>query len=115
MTSDRCAVVIGALLLTALASPATASADVSPHCQDSNYCLFPGANFTGTKAVASGRGCQPVSRLGFTPARSVARGYGDSYALELYADTSCTTSLGTVSYEVPDTSALAYQLVAIPG
>ncbi|MFI9815381.1 peptidase inhibitor family I36 protein [Saccharothrix variisporea] len=106
------AVVVAAALVGATPAAAT----VSPHCQDGGYCLFSGTNFTGTKAVLpTTRGCRAVSTLGFTPARSAARGYGDGYALELYSDTSCTTSVATVFDEVPDTNARSYALIPIPG
>ncbi|GIH15029.1 peptidase inhibitor family I36 protein [Rugosimonospora africana] len=111
-------IVTGALVVagSALAAPSPAQADVSPHCADAGYCLFSGTNFTGTEVtVSSGSGCRPVSGLGIATARSAARGYGDSYALQLYSDTTCTTSAGVVFDEVASTSATAYRLVPIPG
>jgi hypothetical protein len=110
-------ILIGATVVagSTLAAPA-AQAEVSSHCTDSGYCLFSGTNFTGTEVVVpAGTGCRPVSTLGITTARSAARGYGDSYVLQLYTDTSCTTSAGTVTSEVASTSATAYRLIAIPG
>ncbi|GLY65625.1 peptidase inhibitor family I36 protein [Amycolatopsis taiwanensis] len=104
-----------ALAGSALAAPA-ALADVSPHCQQSGYCLFSGAGFTGTRVtVSSGTGCHPVSDLGLPVARSAARGFGDGAALTLYSDTQCTTSIGTVFTELPDISAASYRLTPLPG
>lgn len=119
MTQRRFALVGAFLFAAALftAAPATAvsAADVSPHCQEAGYCLFSGTSFTGTRAVLpSARGCHSVSKLGFTTARSAARGFGDGYALELYSDTTCTTGVATVYDEVPNTSAKSYRLMFIP-
>lgn len=111
-------ILTGALVVAggALAAPSPALADVSPHCTDAGYCLFSGTNFTGTRVVVpSGSGCRPVSGLGFATARSAARGYGDSYALQLYSDTGCTTSAGVVLGDVASTSATAYRLIPLPG
>jgi hypothetical protein len=96
-----------------LARPALA--DVSPHCTDGGYCLFSGTNFTGTKAVVpSGAGCRQVSGLGFPVAHSAARGFGDSAALQLYSDSTCTTQVATVFSDVPSTTAVAYRLLPVP-
>lgn len=93
-----------------------AEVEVSPHCQVGGYCLFPGENFTGTRAVLPyGYGCRQVSDLGFPIARSAARGFGDGAALELYADDDCGTPVATVYYEVPVTAAASYRLIPIPG
>ncbi|TDP95095.1 peptidase inhibitor family I36 protein [Labedaea rhizosphaerae] len=105
------AVVLGAGLASAM--PAGAAGE---HCQSGAYCLFSGTNYTGTSAVvASGLGCHAVSSLGFPVAHSAARGFGDSYALQLYADSSCRTLLGNVNSDVPNTSAAGYRLIPIPG
>lgn len=103
-------VVVGGVLA---ATPA--SADVSQHCQEGGYCLFSGANFTGTKVVLEDRGCHQVSELGFTPARSAARGFGDGLALQLFSDGSCGDSLGFVFDEVSNTNARSYLLMFVPG
>jgi hypothetical protein len=111
-------IVTGALVVAggALAAPSPAQADVSPHCTEAGYCLFSGTDFTGTRvAVSSGSGCRPVSGLGIATVRSVARGYGDGYALQLYSDTGCTASAGVVFGDVANTSATAYRLIPIPG
>lgn len=107
---------VGAFLFTAtLFTAAPASADVSPHCKDAGYCLFSGTQFTGTRALVPSRyGCHPVSSLGFTTARSAARGFGDGAALILYSDTTCTTETAIVFQEVPTTSAKSYRLLPIP-
>ncbi|GAB2983239.1 hypothetical protein [Saccharothrix stipae] len=116
MTQRRFALA-GALLLTAAllpAAPASAS-DVSPHCQEPGYCLFSGSSFTGTRAVLpAAYGCHPVSDLGFTTARSAARGFGDGSGLVLYSDTTCTTRAATVYHEVPTTTAKSYRHLPIP-
>lgn len=116
MTPSR-VILTGALVLAGSAFVATpAHADVSPHCADAGYCLFSGTDFTGTKvAVSSGSGCHPASSLGIAAIRSVARGYGDGYALQLYSDTACSTSAGVVFQDTANTSATAYRLVPIPG
>jgi hypothetical protein len=110
-------ILTGALVVAgSTLAAAPAHADVSPHCTDAGYCLFSGTGFTGTRvAVSSGSGCRPVSGLGITTVRSAARGYGDGYALQLYSDTTCTTSAGVVFDEVASTSATAYRLIPIPG
>lgn len=115
---------LSALLLSAsaaTASAATASAtaatasDVSPHCQESGYCVFSGASFTGARAIVPlSYGCHPVTDLGFTTARSAARGFGDGTALQLFADSTCTTRVATVYHEVPTTTATSYRLMPIP-
>jgi hypothetical protein len=93
-----------------------ASADVSPQCTEGGYCLFSGAGFTGTKVVVPvGAGCRQVSGLGFPVAHSAARGFGDGYALQLFADSACGTLVATVFSDVPNTTAAAYRLLPIPG
>ncbi|MEU4743752.1 hypothetical protein AB0G02_25265 [Actinosynnema sp. NPDC023658] len=118
MTQRRLALVGAFVLTAALASAAPASAvvaDVSPHCQEPGYCLFSGADFTGTRAVLpSTYGCHPVSDVGFATARSAARGFGDGTGLVLYSDTTCTTSVAVVRQEVPTTAAKSYRLLPIP-
>ena len=105
------AVVLGFGAVSAM--PASAAGE---HCQTGAYCLFSATNYSGVSAVvASGSGCHAVASLGFPVARSAARGFGDSYALQLYADSSCTTSLGYLNSDVPDTSAQGYRLILIPG
>ncbi|TQM83016.1 hypothetical protein FHX81_5429 [Saccharothrix saharensis] len=59
-------------------------------------------------------GCHPVADPGFPTARSAARGFGDGSALELFADTTCTTRVATVHHEVPTTTAASYRLTPIP-
>ncbi len=109
------AVFSGCVLLSVSAGT-PAQADVSAHCQDYGFCLFSGAGFTSKKAtVPTGSGCRAVATLGFTTARSAARGYGDSKVLELFADAECANSVGTVVTEVANTSAVAYRLMSIPG
>ena len=46
--------------------------------------------------------------------RDLWRAYGDSWALDLYADEACTTSAGTVYFEIANTSAKAYRLLRLP-
>ncbi len=109
---------IGAAVLTAgLVTAAPAAAGVSPHCLEGGYCLFSAPQFGGTKAVLSHTWghCRLVSSLGFTPARSAARGFGDGAALELYSDTTCTNSVAVVFQDVPDVTALSYAVIPIPG
>ncbi|QFZ23027.1 hypothetical protein [Saccharothrix syringae] len=111
----RPSLITGLALAAALTAAVPAHADVSPHCQVGAYCLFPGENFIGDRAVPPlERGCHPVSALGFTTARSAARGFGDSWALELFADGGCATKVATVWQEVPVTAALSYRLTQIP-
>jgi hypothetical protein len=118
MKTRRIAVLGAAAALSTggvMAAPA-ALAEVSPHCPQAGFCLFPGADFTGTMVgVPAGTGCRQVSTLGITEARSAARGYGDASALQLYADSGCTTSAGSVLFEIPDTVTVAYRLVPLPG
>ncbi|MCE6997946.1 hypothetical protein LZG04_24555 [Saccharothrix sp. S26] len=113
---NRLALIAACLFgLTLTATTPASAADVSPHCGQPGYCLFSGTSFTGTRAtVPPTYGCHPVSALGFTPARSAARGFGDGSALELFADTTCITRLATVYDEVPTTTAVAYRLTPIP-
>jgi peptidase inhibitor family I36 len=104
------AVVLGAGVATAM--PAAAAGE---HCRSGTYCLFSGTNYTGIKAVVpSGAGCHAVSTLGFPVAHSAARGFGDGYALQLFADASCKSSLGYANFDVPNTSAAGYRLMPIP-
>ncbi|MCC8250306.1 hypothetical protein [Saccharothrix luteola] len=108
-----------ALLLASAAATASttaaAASDVSPHCQESGYCVFSGTSFTGTRAVLPlSYGCHPVTDLGFTTARSAARGFGDGTALQLFADSACATRVATVYHEVPTTTATSYRLMPIP-
>lgn len=104
------AVVLGIGMATAV--PAAAAGE---HCHSGAYCLFAGTNYTGTSAVvSSGLGCHAVSALGFPVAHSAARGFGDGFALQLYADSACTSSLGNVNSDVPNTSASGYRLIPIP-
>jgi hypothetical protein len=110
LVASLAAVVLGVGLL--VAAPAAAAGE---HCQSGAYCLFSGTDYTGTSAaVPAGLGCHAVSTLGFPVAHSAARGFGDGYALLLYADGACTTSLGNVNSDVPNTSAAGYRLVPIP-
>lgn len=113
---QRLALVGAVLSALTLATPASASAsDVSPHCQESGYCLFSGTSFTGTRVIVPPTyGCHPVSDLGFTTARSAARGFGDGAALQLFTDAGCTTLAATVYSEVPATTATSYRLSRIP-
>ncbi|CCH34636.1 hypothetical protein ABZ816_30260 [Actinosynnema sp. NPDC047251] len=112
----RIAVVGAVVLAGGLLGAAPASAAVSPHCQEDGYCLFSGTQFSGTKAVLpTSWGCYPVSSLGFGPARSAARGYGDGSALAIYSDANCANRLAFVHDEVPATTALSYRLLPIPG
>ncbi|MEU4768725.1 hypothetical protein AB0H12_36300 [Actinosynnema sp. NPDC023794] len=115
----RLSTLLGALLLASAAATASttaaAASEVSPHCQESGYCLFSGTSFTGTRAVLPlSYGCHPVTDLGFTTARSAARGFGDGTALQLFADSTCTTRVATVYHEVPTTAAASYRLMPIP-
>ncbi|AXB43448.1 hypothetical protein A4R43_13560 [Amycolatopsis albispora] len=109
--------VIGALVAGGtLLGSGVAAAEPSPHCQQHGYCVFSATGFGGTKAsVPTGGGCRATSELGIPVVRSAARGFGDGYALELYADQNCATSAGTVYFELPDTTATAYRLIPIPG
>ncbi|MBW4716391.1 hypothetical protein [Saccharothrix obliqua] len=112
----RIAVIGAAVLATGLLGAVPAGAAVSPHCQEDGYCLFSGVGFGGTRAVLPAEhGCRAVSTLGFTPARSAARGYGDGLALEIFADTGCADHLAFVYDEVPETNARSYRLVPVPG
>ncbi|WP_406270250.1 hypothetical protein OHT93_18240 [Streptomyces sp. NBC_00191] len=95
-----------------------AAADVSPNCQESGYCLFEGAGFTGKKAVVpTSTGCRGTSTLGISAARSAAQGFGDGKALLLYSDTRCTQRITDVSENLAslDPAALSYSLVNLPG
>jgi hypothetical protein len=117
--TQRLFTLAGALLLAAASTTASAAAasasDVSPHCRESGYCVFSGASFTGARAVVpQSYGCHPVTDLGFTTARSAARGFGDGTALQLFSDTTCTTRVATVYHEVPTTTATSYRLMPIP-
>lgn len=118
--TQRLVTLLGTVLLaaatsTTAAAATTAASDVSPHCQESGYCLFSGTSFTGTRAVLPlSYGCHPVTDLGFTTARSAARGFGDGTALQLFADSTCTTRVATVYHEVPTTTATSYRLMPIP-
>lgn len=99
----------------AATTPAAASSSVSPHCQESGYCVFSGTSFTGTRTVVpQSYGCHPITDLGFPTARSAARGFGDGTALQLFADPTCTTRVATVYHEVPTTTATSYLLMPIP-
>jgi hypothetical protein len=86
----------GAALLLA-GTPAVAA--VSPHCQQSPYCLFSGTSFSGTKVPVNytGVSCKTVASLSITEARSAVRGPGDSLAMELYSDAACASKVGTSS------------------
>jgi hypothetical protein len=104
------AVLLGAGMFAA--APAVAAGE---HCQTGAYCLYSGTNYTGIKAVVpTGLGCHAVSTLGFPVAHSAARGFGDGYVLQLYADTACTSSLGNVNTDVPNTKAAGYRVMPIP-
>ncbi|RKT57329.1 hypothetical protein [Saccharothrix australiensis] len=109
--------IVGAVVLTAgLLGAAPAGAEVGPHCEEGAYCLFSATQYGGTKAVVPPDwGCYPVSALGFTTARSAARGFGDGSGLGLYSDTSCTDHVAYVYDDIPDTTALSYRLVPLPG
>ena len=112
----RNVVTLAAVVLSAGLASAVPAAAAGEHCQSGAYCLFSGTNYTGTSAVvASGPGCHAVSSLGFPVAHSAARGFGDAYALQLYSDSTCTTLLGNVNTDVPDTAAAGYRLIPIPG
>ncbi|MEV0680753.1 hypothetical protein AB0I60_29980 [Actinosynnema sp. NPDC050436] len=112
----RTAVIGAVVLASGLLGAAPAGAAVGPHCQEDGYCLFSGEGFGGTKAVLpADYGCHRVSSLGFSPARSAARGYGDGTAPALYSDATCATHPTYVYDEVPSTSALSYRLLPIPG
>lgn len=101
-------------VLTAVtALPAVAAGE---HCPAQGSCLYSGANYTGTLAVVPSQGgCHTVASLGFSPARSAARGFGDGSVLQLYSDSACQASLGTVTADVPVTAAASYRVVFIPG
>ncbi|MGR8007495.1 hypothetical protein [Streptomyces hypolithicus] len=95
-----------------------AAAEVSPHCRESGFCLFEGKSFTGPKAVVpASTGCRTTSTLGISATRSAARGFGDSKALRLYADSKCAQLITDVSEEraILDPAARSYSLVNLPG
>lgn len=84
---------VSASMAPASASPADASCD-------SGYCVWSGANYTGTKVVLSIHGvnsCITPSALGFDATRSAAV-TGDVYSLEFFATPDCTGPEQSVMY-----------------
>src|ERR1700709_137757 len=110
-------VVLGSVVFACGAMAVAPASAAGEHCHvQGRYCLFSGTNYTGIQAVLpTACGCHAVSGVGFPVAHSAARGFGDGSALQLYSDSTCTTSLGTVAADVPNTSAASYRLLPIPG
>lgn len=96
------------------AAPAGA-ADVSPFCREQGYCLFAESAFNGLAVVVPLKfGCHAVAEIGPSTVQSAARGFGDSYVLDLHSNGTCSAYIETVTHETPRTSAKSYELMQIP-
>ncbi|GAA3440239.1 peptidase inhibitor family I36 protein [Kutzneria kofuensis] len=96
------AAVIGAGISASVAPASATPADAT--C-DSGYCVWSGANYTGTKVVLdihSVNSCITPSAPGFDATRSAAS-TGDVYALEFFATPDCTGPEQTVMYRTVPT------------
>jgi len=102
MSSLAVAAVIGAGISAAVAPASASPADAS--CA-SGYCVWSGANYTGTKVVLDIHGvnsCITPSAPGYDAARSAAS-TGDVYYLEFFATADCTGPGQTAMYQTVPT------------
>lgn len=102
-------------LMATMFTSIPAAASVSPFCMEHGYCVFSASDFKGQKvAIPLNFGCHTVAEIGLSTVQSAARGFGDSYVLELHSNGSCTAYIDTVVFETPRASAKSYKLIQIP-